>query len=382
MARKQTKKNLVNEYQVVYFGDKETKIGARKIESPIFIKVLKRHLVVLGALTKLPQIPSKSYTTQSGLTQKYYIDEQTKLIWKTQKGQKDGIEYENSEIVDPPIFNNELVLTLIKTSKNSKGTESNIKISLGLPAFVTVTDVAKFIEVFKKALVKWKFGTVTENLQELYTPIRKKATSGGSRKASTPRGAKGKSKSEAPFYIPIGRNTNTTGLLKSGGAGKKSKTESKLVVAVIYNDSAKLLGYGKPKQTEKKNIESGTVFGQSKTKLSNTLIGFDAFEKPGLFSQIWEKVNDDSDGYRIEGLSDPGTGITVKCRYTRNAIASGSKIKKTSEYAYFSVPSGTPKGLIGEFLTQVPSRPRSFQISTGGSYGTSTLIPTRSKGNI
>jgi hypothetical protein len=363
-SQKAKKTGIANEYSAVYFGDQTKMYDKKEVVSPIFIQILRRHLVTLKAL-KLVTVPAKTYTTKAGLTVKYV--EIDKVIWKNTTGKIGTVEYNNSEPVTPLLHNQKLELTLIQTEKNNKGLTVHKKITIGVPISANAAQVAAFIQPFSKALVKSKFGDSVTNFQ---FEIKDRAKNGSV-------------EAVAPWYIPMGVNTVSTGLTNALNVGKKSKTIERLVVASIRNAAAEALGFTKAVEASQSDIDVGSKFGRTVTAGSNKLNGFSVFQKPACYSQIWDDVNYKATGTQTP-IASPGTGITVKCRFTtrKNATfgigGNGGKIKAKSSSVSFLVPIGTPKGMILEFLMQCLKRPRSFQMGNNGkAFGVSIALPSR-----
>jgi hypothetical protein len=383
MALGTKKARLASEYSVIFFCEK-TQGG---IAYPIFIKILRRHLALLGGVKKSEIVPSKVYKTAAGLEHRYTRDAKG-TVWRVQTGIKNGIRYNNEAPVSPNTGGTPLILVLEKTIGSSgtqrSGTQAgkvrsfrrqtNVKTRIPVPPICSLSDVNDFIQKIKKVakLEGWKYGDASENFV-----TGKSFSSGTSKKA-------GGTSKKANWYIPVGKiydqKVNTDG---SSNKSTGSRTDKGLVVATLSGKAALLLGLGKPREANAADIEKGTQYKTSK----NNSIGsgrvdkeYTVFNKMIVYTQIWLDVKDSK---TKTCLTTPGTGVHVKIRFTKNRVVGDvikkvNTVKSNSSYAHILLPAGTPIGFVHNALMTMPKIGRSFQVSLDGKkYGLSYSLGGR-----
>ena len=380
MALKTKKKNLAREYSIIYFGEGVTG-GKVNITYPIFIKILRRHLVALNAASSQNAVPTKEYTTPGDLKQKFHRDA-SGLVWKTVSGtDKAGNLHSATEIVDPPLQKNKLILQLNakKIGPGSAATNNQI-VAIGLPTSVNASQAALWIAKINQGgkVIRWKYGKSLETLDKQVIAEAKPKANGAAANNNA-------SSASVPLFMPIGVNL-TAKATKAGNVNGKGAKSSTVIYGTIYGSSAAQMGFKSITESTVATIEGGSKLPAAKKVGNLSVSKFDVFQVAQVFSQVWTDVGT-GNAMTKTPISVPGTAIHVKCRYTRRNVVGGAggaggSIKSKNIYAQFGVPAGTPVSLIAAFLLLVPNRPRSFQIGKGSHYGKSYDLPSKASGGL
>jgi hypothetical protein len=385
-GKQAAKTGLAKEYEIIFLTENVT---SENITYPVFIKITKANLALLGGAKKLGTVPSEEYTTPSGLKHKYL--KTNGLVWRNVTGTtKLGAKFESTEVAVPTRGTEVLKITVNKvrplsikgraiSSRNrfqnnrisARPTSEYKTISIRIPKTVNASQVAEFIlSNFgnKGDLVQgWSIGTIKEWYGKKLPASVKNV--------------------EPPVYLPMGVNVDARKLVDGSVGGGANNVSNTVVYAVANRDVAQKLGLTTVEESTQAALKSGTTFGTTNTQSEIRSITWKVFKKPQAFNQVWTSAS-------VKGVATKtpiavsGVNITVKCRYAKRlntaAAAGGTartgRIKTTVETVQFKCPAGTPKGMIAEFLMQVPRRPRSFAIAIGGSskFGTSVPLPQKS----
>lgn len=391
MALKAKKTNLVNEYYIYYVCDKV--VG--DITSPNFEKALKRDLVKLGGVKKFEKVPSTTYRTQSGLSHKFRRSTDG-VVYCDVTGVVRGTNYSNTVVVDPPLGTAIVEITTSNAiTRRVAGEVVKVPEKIGLhftPALnreqIGLWTQEVLVPAGKALAIKVGKDTELLALGAAKVAAKAKTAIDNRKKNSKPRGAKGSKAAAAgakaaydqklsvSTYIPLGEITVNSKLTK-GGTVNQSGAVKRVVCGVIYEESAILVGLAKLDLTSKSEADSGTKLDRATTASSGQFKQFKVYDKLKRYANVWttaSKGNKDTKS----SIVGAGTSITIKMRYTSNSVGSGNAINSNNQYAYMAVPSGVPAAFIMEALLQLPSRPRGFQISTGGTtYGKSYTLPQR-----
>lgn len=354
--------------QIVYMGDGVVTNGTKTLTYPIFIRLTQTQLILIGGKTSLMAVPTKEYTTRAGLKHKFFRDEEGAL-WRTEKGTTKAGFISNTELVTPPKWKAPLTIYLKATTAKYRQAASastvNRKVTIKVPNSINSQQAALFFEKLAKALVVgWKFGKTIEVTTPLLKAERTKAE-------TIP---------TTYLYIPVGiiEQGNLTGAgAISSGKGTQSKT---IVYASILEAAAVKFGFTTVAVPGTAEIEKGTKLDGGAAKGGGKYVGWNVFANTKVYSQIWTDVSSQNDETKT-AISNSSASVKVKCRFTVITNSVSIKTRKAnskSEYAYFAVPAGTPKGMIAKFILQFKNRPLSFQISTDGKfYGISQPLPPK-----
>jgi hypothetical protein len=392
MALKTKKTNLASEYYIYYVCDKT--VG--DITSPNFEKALKRDLVKLGGVKKFEKIPSTTYRTQSGLAHKFRRSADG-VVYCDVTGVVRGTNYSNTVVVDPPLGAAIVEITTSNAiTRRVAGQVVEVPEKIGLhftPSLnreqIGLWTQEVLVPAGKALAIKVGKDTELLALGAVKVAAKAKAAINDRKKNSRPRGKKGSkvaaSKAKIAYdqklavttYIPLGETTSNKSLTKAGGVNAGAGSKKKIIYGVVYEDSAVLMGLAKLDLTSKAEAEKGTVLARGITASSGSFKDFKVFAKLKRYANVWTTASKDNKDTKTS-VTNSGTAITVKMRYTSNSVGSGNVIASNNQYAYMAVPSGTPVAFLMEALLQLPSRPRGFQISTGGTtYGKSYTLPQR-----
>jgi hypothetical protein len=368
------KANQAKEYVVVQFSDNDVD----GVTSPVFIKILKSTIASLGGLKKLGKVDG-TYKTPSGLTHKYHRDPNG-TVWRNVSGQKNGSTYDSTTVVNPMISGNKVTLDLFKTkavSTRGVGVTSkeivNTKVSFHVPISVNKQQVADWIAVnfgaVSTVIKQWHFGKST-----FFAGSEKKPEDNSLKDAKE-------------YFVPMG-SIEVGKANKNGSVAKAGKNDT-LAVAVMRSASVLAFGFKKIESSSVAEIEKGTTLpGTAGKNDGGQASRYGVFKDAKCYSQIWTNVSTENTATQTP-IAKPGKSLKVKCRFTKRSNSlrapskSGGKVKRSVEgknsYAYFYCAAGTPHGLIHEAISNFPTRPRSFQVATGGgnSYGTSYEIPQK-----
>jgi hypothetical protein len=367
------KTGLSKEYTVIHFGDGTSNNG--KTTFPIFIKILKSQLALLGGSSKFGKVEG-TYASPAGLTHKYHRDANG-VVWRNVNGTKGGVLYDNTSPVNPVVNGNKVVLTLYKTRKRAgtlgKGTEQiNNTVTFHVPVTVNASQVGTWVtENFgeKSPILKeWKFGKATVFV------------------GNTKPTAKGKSSNSLidakQYLLPMGTIETGKSTAKTGAVQASSKS-STVAYAVLRSAALEQFGFKTIESNSLSEIAKGTTLpGKAGSSSGGKASRYNVFKQAKVYGQVWTETST-ANTVTQTPVSNVGTSVTVKCRFTNRlnskTIATRS-IKSNTSYAYFHCAAGTPVGLILESLTTFPRRPRSFQIATGSSkqYGNTIEVPQKS----
>jgi hypothetical protein len=367
-----TKKlNLANEYTVIQFADNVS----NGVTSPVFVKILKRSLALMGSVKKLKEV-SGTYKSATGIEHKYHRDA-SDIVWRTVKGTKDGTNYEHVSVVNPPISGNSVVLELYKTkSVKTQGVGKtqkelvNTKIGFRVPASVNNAQIGGWIAD--------NFGAKSSTIKE-WTHNKARVWIG-----ATPPDPKKQNSLKDPvrIYVPMG--SIEASKFTPGGKTSKVGATSTLAVAVMKPSALTAFGFVPKEGSSAKEIQDGTKLSGTAGKSDGAkATKYNVLAKQEAFGQIWTEASTVNTMTKTP-ISKPGTGITVKCRFTKrvnvgNIAKKRAAVQSNTSYVSFQCASGTPVGLIIEAVAKFPIRPRAIQIATGGStkFGVSYAIPQK-----
>jgi hypothetical protein len=366
MAFLSKKKGQAREYETVYMGDKVVTNGSKTLTSPIFIRILRSTLVAIGA-KDTKKVPGKEYVTNRGLKHKFYRDS-AGSVWVDETGTKNGIEHANSRPITGLQGGNKLILTLTKklsARDRANGGDQYEKVTIALPSNINVAQAFEWaLSVANASKVQHlKYGDAKIAVGETF-------------KKSLKSGAKGKDP-EVTVFVPIAENMGGP-LTKAGAIGKKAGSQT-IIYAVMGAASALKFGFDKRFDAlDEKEIIKGTSFTGLIAKSGGYGKTYKIFREPKAHNQIFTDAGKDTD--TKTSITVTGTAVKVKVRFTtRNNTADRGAIKKKSSYAYFSVPAGTPVGVIQDAIMQFPARGRSFQVGSGSQFGKSYDLPVKNR---
>lgn len=360
----------LKETYAIYIGDR-TSASGRKV--PIFGTISEGSLRKLKlSIAELQKLADSTYTTTAGLKTTYIFKD--KLLWKTTTGKSGDTDYNVSAPI--PVQTCPAKLKIALQGSTALAADA-IEATVGIPSLTSIATVAEFIGKIKldsnsKAL-RWKWGKNGATLKELG---KKSSSRGSSKKSSSPE-----------WYVPIG-NDSSTKLNKNGTKSVDlGNVKKALIIASMVEETAEALGFEKSGDAANANqFKLGTDIAAS---IDNNAQGgkakyYDVFSKLKAYSAIWTK----SDSTEKAGMLDPGTGLSVKARFSKfkrgEALGNISRgrtersVNKSSQTYSFRLPSGVPVGVVFEMLMNCPNRPTSFQVSSDNkTYGKSYRLPPK-----